>query len=191
MANVVTIYNKLNSSYYNFMRVVIFVIIIFYTSLALAELASTKLDDLINESDLIVQAYPIKIERIRDRSGFAVLKIRKKLFGNFKGDTVKIYWTSEVHAQKISNLNQDFLLFLSSRKDNAWNPTHYGRSFWPFFLDHYDNAKIDQSKLVIKYKYPITMARMNKKQEKRLLIQSKKTISYQNLEQYILSIKNQ
>ncbi len=102
-----------------------------FSSIAFAELASSKLSDLIAESDLIVQVLITKAESKPRAGGYALSKIEKVFKGNYSESELKNF-SSEMHEQMIERSGDEYLLFLKNR-EGQYTGTHYGQSYWPLY----------------------------------------------------------
>ena len=119
-----------------------------------SKLATSLLSDLISESELIVQAFPIEIHILQNGDGWALMEIREFYKGSIHKSNIRIEWSAEVHEQRILNHRQPYLLFLKSNMSGGYTGTHYGRSYW-----HY-NTDVNMSPIVL-YHYPITMIKID------------------------------
>ncbi len=157
-----------------------------------ARLAPTELKDMIKDSQLIVYVSPLKIEKAEKGSGGkAVVKPLEVLFGSAQSSVLTIQWSAEVHDQWISNLEKDYLLFLT-QKNGKWTGTRYGRSYWPLNGRVKDVSRVNfkTMDMDIDLVHPMTMAKMSEAEKKLLLkVGDAKKISYHSLRNYIIQLK--
>jgi hypothetical protein len=155
-----------------------------------AKLAPSSFSEFVAESDVILEATPRQLNR-HDSSntprlvhaeesapkheesfvGEAQLTVLRVLKGTYTNKEVTVRWTGEVHDQTINSLTQDVLLFLKKRPSGEYEPTHYGRSIWPFAesLSIYDAEFLDRDWRGFDFEYPLDMLRFTNEQEKALL----------------------
>lgn len=117
-------------------------------SAAMGSLEPSKLTDLIADSDVIVHAVTVEAKLRPPERGQAVLEVKRIYKGVVDSRTITIKWEWEAHDQKILEVGQDRLLFLTRRSDGSLTGTHYGRSYWPLYEDW------STKKLVAPYSWP-------------------------------------
>lgn len=135
-----------------------------------ARLARTRLANLIDESTLIVEAAPIKLERTGVLAGSARLKILRVIEGTLGAGAIEVKWGDEVHDQPIADLACDYVLFLRKTDSGDVVATHYGRSYWPLTsrVTDLSRADLDSKGRVFKYQHPLTVVTLSSKEQRRL-----------------------
>jgi len=123
------------------------------TPIANADLSSTSLKNLIEQSDVIVFAHSIKVEKGSNGAGYAILTAEKAIKGTAPSENFRITWSSEVHEQQI-DANDNRLLFLKGNANGEYTGTQYGRSYWNVETDSSINPACSS---YTKYRYPINM----------------------------------
>ena len=117
-----------------------------------AKLARSRLDDLIAQSDVILQAGVMRLEAgdaVTGTRSSAVLRVWHVLKGSYASQTVTIHFSDEQHEQLIATLYEDRLLFLKKTASGEYEGSHYGRSYWPL-----EWTVEGGPKLVTPYVYP-------------------------------------
>jgi hypothetical protein len=111
-------------------------ILCLFSSPAEAKLSMSELSGLLYESDVIMRAKVIQSSYAeKGPSGFAVLEVKETYKGLYTQRTIKIRWGNEEHDQQITTIGRQRLLFLKKREDGTYTGTHYGRSYWPLYMD--------------------------------------------------------
>lgn len=122
---------------------------------AFAKLAPSKIEDLIAESGVILQAGVVRLEAgdvAAGTSSAATLRVWRVLKGSYAPQTVTIHFSDEKHEQRIDALYADRLLFLKKTASGEYEGTQYGRSYWPL-----KSTAEDKGKLVTPYVYPVNI----------------------------------
>jgi len=152
---------------------IIFIAFLFFAStyaiVAGAKLSSSKFEDMVKESDLIIIAKPVDIYLRQYSGGYANLKIEKVVKGEYKKSEVKITWSSEVHDSKVKEFGR-YILFLR-KEGEKYVSTHYGRGIWPIYSSlslNKNNEFIDEYRDYIEYEYPVDVLEFNKGIIKRI-----------------------
>ena len=143
---------------------------------ASARLAPSSFTKLVKESELIIEAAPIRVERTGMSAGQATLRVLRVLRGKYAKPEITIRWGDEVHDQQIPSIELDRLLFLKRGKD-GYTGTHYGRSYWPFTSRVFDprKADLDSASRGFLYTYPLSMVKLTRRQRSALLQPEKET----------------
>ncbi|MBZ0166959.1 MAG: hypothetical protein K8I00_09135 [Candidatus Omnitrophica bacterium] len=138
---------------------IVILLLTIITSHVDGDLVTTNLNALIYDSELIVVATAVQVARSErtpafseDGGGYTILTVNKVHRGQYEGETIKVVWSAEVHEQDLTEIGQEYLLFLTQWKSNEFLGTHYGRSFWPI---EYKTMEASQA-AYIGYRYPIT-----------------------------------
>ncbi|MBI3010659.1 MAG: hypothetical protein HYY57_06735 [Candidatus Omnitrophica bacterium] len=133
----------------------LFILMGLFPALALGKLAPSTWDDLISDSDLIVQASVAQLgpELLDMRlPRFAVLRVQRIFKGTYDPETVKIEFESEEHEQFMTTVPDDRLLFLKRTPDGKYTAARYGKSYWPLLW-----VEGEERKLAAPYIYPMNM----------------------------------
>lgn len=158
------------------MKILICILFLFF-NVALARLAPTQFKKFISESEVILDATPMKAEWKEHSSGFAEFRINRVMKGDYKEPSVQIVWSTEVHDQAIDNMGVDWILFLKKDKDGKYTGTHYGRSYWPLTTRVMDSEKgrsnLEWDGRGTFYEYPITMLEIASTTKKNLFSKRK------------------
>lgn len=162
-----------------------FSLALFFTSvMAHSRLEFSELDPLILDSELILDATPIKIEPHR-----TTFKVLKSIKGNYTDPEIVLTFKNERHEQRITNIDSDRLLFLKRDTDGAFTGTKYGRSYWAFTTYTKDPKQniLDDKDRYFAYLHPISMVKLTAKQKKELM--DKDHINMGRLKSYISGVK--
>ncbi len=159
------------------MKIFIFATL-FLANSVFAKLAPSSIKNFLKDSELILEATPIKSEWADKHAGYTDLKVKRVVWGDYKDTTIKISWSSEVHDQHIDNMGVDWLLFLKKdSKTGQYIGSTYGRSFWKLNIRSDDSAKseLDWPGRGAFYDYPLTMLTFSTEAKKRLITKQKNT----------------
>ncbi|MEI7870169.1 MAG: hypothetical protein WCI11_19975 [Candidatus Methylumidiphilus sp.] len=124
-----------------------------------ADLSSTSLESLIEQSDVIVFAQLIKFENDHFGAGYAIFTPKKTIKGELPSESFRITWSDEVHEQRIDT-NDSRLLFLKRTTNGGFTGTQYGRSYW---IVETPSSKDSACNSFTQYIYPVNMISIDSK----------------------------
>ena len=118
------------------MKFLTLIFLILFSNITLAKLAPSKWSELIDNSEFIVYGIAQEIKITDSGAGQAKFKVIQSVKGKYSEKYITVYWSSEFHDQRISEINSSSVLFV--RKDSQGNyvGTSYGRSFWKINIDY-------------------------------------------------------
>ncbi|MBB1287846.1 hypothetical protein H5085_01500 [Pseudoalteromonas sp. SR43-6] len=110
--------------------------LILFSTISLAKLAPSKWSDLIHNSEFIVYGVAQEIKITDLGTGQAKYKIIESIKGKYTEKYITVHWSSEVHDQRVYEINTSSVLFVKKDSKGNYVGTSYGRSFWKVNIDY-------------------------------------------------------
>lgn len=101
-----------------------------------AKLMPTSLENLVSQSDVILVG-SVRVAHLGSadggavHGGWAMVKPTQVILGPNMSQSIKVTWEAEVHAQPLTTVDEEWLLFLKCPKERSCSPAHYGMSYFP------------------------------------------------------------